>query len=142
MSKAWGKIKEWLLRYGPAELFSTFMAMASGTLAYKITSNDIISAYIASTTEVASFYLVMISVEYRRFTKNHPWEIAKNLFFEFGPAELSDFLIIRPFSMTMGMRLFGQGIGLIIGKIVADFLFYLPVIIRYELRQKKNLLNK
>lgn len=136
MSRIKKKLKEWLLRYGPAEVVGTIAAVLGSIIAHKITNNIVISAYIGSLSENLRFYLVMLSKEYRSYTKGHPWQIAKNLFLEFGLAEISDTFFIRPLFMGAGILFLGQGVGLIVGKLTADILFYLPTIVSYELRKK------
>ena len=37
--------------------------------------------------------------------------------------------------MGLGARYIGNGIGIFIGKIVADVIFYIPTIMSYEFRQ-------
>jgi hypothetical protein len=53
---------------------------------------------------------------------------------EFGPSGLLDTLLIRPACMGLGIRLLGPVRGLVLGKLAADVLFYVPVIFMYERR--------
>jgi len=56
---------------------------------------------------------------------------------EFGPAEILDSYLIRPLALYLCPLIIGQQIiGLIIGKYLADIIFYLPTITAYELRKK------
>ena len=57
---------------------------------------------------------------------------------EFGPSGLLDTLVTRPFSMALGARLLGPHVGLVAGKLAADALFYLPVIVIYERRKRRH----
>jgi len=56
---------------------------------------------------------------------------------EFGPAGIIDTFLTRPFAMAIGAQLLGPRLGLVVGKFVGDFLFYLPVIITYERRRRR-----
>lgn len=47
-----------------------------------------------------------------------------------------DTFLTRPFFMGAGVRLLGPQLGLVIGKVVADVAFYLPVILTYERRRR------
>jgi hypothetical protein len=60
---------------------------------------------------------------------------ARNLFFEFGVAELLDSTVLRPLAMGLGARFFGRALGVVVGKFAADVTFYVPVICAYELRR-------
>jgi hypothetical protein len=64
------------------------------------------------------------------------WNTARDLLLEFGPAELLDSLVVRPFAMGLGVRMLGSTVGVLVGKLVADVTFYLPVILTYESRRR------
>ena len=56
---------------------------------------------------------------------------------EFGTAEFLDSFVIRPFTMYIFPLLtHNLVLGLLVGKFVADIIFYIPTIIAYELRVK------
>ena len=61
----------------------------------------------------------------------------RNWILEFGPAEVIDSFMIRPFFMWLFPILLNNfPLGIIIGKTAADIIFYIPAIIVYELRKK------
>jgi hypothetical protein len=60
----------------------------------------------------------------------------RGLFLEFGPAELLDSGLIRPLAMAVCIRMLGWGFGIVTGKVLADVVFYLPVIWVYEHRRQ------
>jgi len=136
MSKARKKIAEWANRYGPAEVVGTLTAVFGAALIHKWIDNIVVAAYVGATCETIGYYSVMIRQEFRRYAHKHPLHITKNLLLEFGPAELMDSFVSRPFFMGFGMHYFGTGLGLIGGKLAADFVFYIPAVIVYELRKK------
>lgn len=62
---------------------------------------------------------------------------ARDLVLEFGPAELADSLVVRPVALTAGLAWIGPpALGALVGKLTADFLFYLPTITSYELLRR------
>ncbi len=61
----------------------------------------------------------------------------RGLLLEFGPAELLDTGLVRPMTMALGTTLLGWGPGIVAGKLLADVVFYLPVIWVYERRRRK-----
>jgi hypothetical protein len=63
--------------------------------------------------------------------------IVVDLLTEFGPAGVIDTFVSRPLAMGLGAQLLGPRLGLIVGKLVGDVLFYLPVIITYERRRHR-----
>ena len=111
-------------------------AVFGAALIYRLTDNEIAAAYAGSIFETLGFYSIMISSEFRKYTKGRHWECTKNLLLEFGPSEVLDSFVTRPLFMGLGLHYLGQGWGLIAGKLTADFVFYVPSIIIYELRKK------
>ena len=61
----------------------------------------------------------------------------RSLFLEFGPAELLDTGLLRPLAMGIGTTFLGWGPGIVVGKLLADVTFYLPVIWMYERRRRQ-----
>src|ERR1051326_6706602 len=98
--------------------------------------------------ETLGFYAVIVGREIRadaaaarasglRYDTRARLRTAANLLVEFGPAEILDTGVIRPFTMGAGTRLFGRALGVPLGKIAADITFYLPVILIYEWRRRR-----
>lgn len=68
----------------------------------------------------------------------HSWLVCSGLVVEFGPSELLDTLFIRPAAMYGATVLAGSvALGVTIGKIVADVVFYLVAVAVYELFLRK-----
>jgi len=142
------KIKKWLKRYIPAEIFATFGALIGAGLVYYITGNGIVSAYAGTIGENIGFYGYMISKEIsdskihhknnnRKYSLTSFLKNIRNLILEFGFAEILDSLVIRPAAMYAFPILLGNfPLGIFVGKIAADATFYAPTIIAYELRKK------
>ena len=107
----------WVRRYAPAELCGLVGALT----AYLVTSRS----YGAAAGESVAYYGFLLA----RRTRS-----VRALLVEFGPAEALDSLAIRPACCAVAVTLLGPVAGVIAGKLVADLVFYAPVIATYELR--------
>ncbi len=142
------KLKEWFKRYLPAEISGTIGAILVAQVVFLITENRILSAYAGTIGEGISFYGTIFIREQindlkkskEKGKKHGIKEFSKtirNLLVEFGPAEFLDSILIRPFFMYLFPVIIGNfAIGLFVGKIVADIVFYIPTIVMYELKKK------
>ena len=142
------KILEWVKRYAPAEIFATLGAVIGANAVFLLTQNRVVSAYAGAMGDTICFYLVMLTrdiiagiVQHKSNNKEYrASSLAKdtrNILIEFGPAEILDTLIIRPFLMYFfSSALSSYAFGILLGKISADIVFYFPTIISYELRKK------
>ena len=141
------RIRTWARRYGPSEVAGIATALGVSWLVQQSTGNVIAAAYGASIGEALGFYgsLVtreMIQEAYHAGARRAPYgpsEMIRTwraLFLEFGPAELLDSGLIRPLAMAVCTRLLGWGLGTVAGKVLADVVFYLPVIWVYERRRQ------
>jgi hypothetical protein len=140
-------LRDWLARYGPAEVAGTGGALLGAYLAHALTGSEIAAAYGGTIGENLGFYGVMITREVRADYRRHRGEgraygarqwlqTASHLVLEFGFAELLDSALIRPLAMATGTYYLGRGLGVPAGKLLADVIFYVPVIFSYELRRR------
>jgi hypothetical protein len=147
LSKWKVKLIKWLKRYGPAEIIGTVGAYGGSFLTYHFVNSEVIAAYGATMGENLGFYGTILIRELRKdchaAKQNHVeynlkdlFRTITNLLIDFGPAEALDSLIIRPGAIGTGIHIFGKNFGVIIGKIFADIIFYIPAIISYELRER------
>ena len=141
------RVKDWVRRYGFAELAGILTALAAAWIADALGAPTVIVAYVATAGENAGFYAVIIT---RQVAADRRIAIAagesyhtggvgrtmRDLLLEFGPAEMLDSFLFRPLAMGLGVRFIGRDVGVIAGKLVADVTFYLPVIVTYELRRQ------
>lgn len=142
------KVKEWLKRYLPGEIFGVIGALLGAVIVFVLTKNRVLSAYAGAMGENIGFYgfifvreNIIDLKESKSKGKKHGFsgyfKTTRNLFVEFGPSELLDSLIIRPFCMYIFPVITGQfALGILIGKLTADVTFYVPTIIMYEIRKK------
>ena len=139
--------REWLARYGAAELVGTSTALLGAYVTHALTGSEIAAAYGGTIGENLGFYGVMIGRDVRADYRRHrgaarpygprQWfQTASTLVLEFGFAELLDSALVRPLAMAAGTHYLGRGWGVAAGKLFADLIFYVPVILSYELRRR------
>jgi hypothetical protein len=142
-----GRVGDWLVRYGLAECAGIACALIGSAIVRRVTGNAVAAGYGAAWGETIG-YAGMIAVrdvaagvrEARR--ANDVWGIramgrlVADWGAEFGPSGVLDTLVVRPACMGLGMRVLGPVRGLLAGKVVADVLFYGPVIFMYERRMR------
>lgn len=140
------KLVEWVTRYGIPEASGTVCALAGAAAMFALSGNEVASAYGGAMAENFGFYTVMVTREVRAdrrharaagtaYGRPGLWRTLRNLLVEFGPAEIADTGFIRPLAMGLGAHFLDRNVGVLAGKIVGDIIFYIPVILTYELRQ-------
>jgi hypothetical protein len=137
------KIKEWLWRYLPAEVFALIGVFIGGTLANLLFHNSVATALFGTLGENVGFYgkILYKDIQVRKkkdekITFLGMLKVLRDTIMEFGIAEYLD-LIIRPTLMWFFPRVVGNvTLGVLIGKFAADITFYTPAIFFYELRKK------
>jgi hypothetical protein len=139
--------KEWFDRYKYAELAATSSALLSSQFSRIL--SGLTTAYLITFAEYLAFYGIIILQSYKKLAKKNKelgqkttlketLFLVKNLVLEFGYPAILDFFFIRPFCMYWMPILTGNYFtGIILGKITADFCFYLPTIVNYELLKQK-----
>lgn len=144
----WKKLREWGGRYLPAEVFATIGALLGAGVTYYLTDNRFFSAYVGTMGENIGYYGFIIIRDFVISFQNHKQNGVKfgfrsfvknirNLILEFGFSETLDSMIVRPFCMYVVPLFVGNYvIGVFIGKIIADIIFYIPTIIAYELKKE------
>jgi len=118
------------------------------TAFFALTENKVIMAYAGALGEGLGFYAWIIGRDIIQSQKHHRQNGVKygmkslmknfrNIIVEFGFAELLDSFIVRPALMYyFSIKIQNLQLAILIGKLSADVLFYLPTIISYELRKK------
>ena len=138
---------EWVRRYGAAEIVGMVAAIAGAFSVHALTDSDVLTAYAGAIGENLGYYGVIVGRDVvrdlratraagRRYGVRGALRTARDLAFEFGVAEVLDTALLRPLAMGLGMRFFGGSVGVVVGKLVADVAFYVPVISAYELRRR------
>ncbi len=139
MAQRSGRVREWIGRYLVAELAGLTTALLA---AVAVTSWDpdrlAIAAYASALGEGVGFYAGFLIVRYLREEIDGPPRrriavIVAAAVVEFGPAEIIDTALIRPAAMFLGSWATGNVIvGVLIGKVAADIVFYGLAITSYE----------
>jgi hypothetical protein len=135
---------EWLLRYGPAEVAATLTTVLVVQALDRATGSAALAAYAGALGDGLVFYGVLFLREWlvqqrkraRVATGRAPTSlyVAREMFLEFGAAEMLDLFVIRPFCLGAGLRLLGDALGPLAGKLTADVMFYAQVLTVRELR--------
>ena len=130
----------WLRRYGPAELIAFAGALAGYMLLEAATANHVAAAYGAALGDNLSYYGFIVARELRAKVLGGPHpvrgtlRVCRALALEFGPAELLDSTIVRPACVAVATGTFGMPLGVLVAKVAADLVFYVPVITSFELQ--------
>ena len=139
--------KEWFDRYKYAELSATTAALAGSQ--FNRIFDDLTTAYLITFAEYFAFYGVILFMVYKKLAatnrlldKKTPLKeilfLIRNLLLEFGYPAILDLFFIRPFCMYWMPILTGNYfMGIILGKIAADSIFYGLAIVNYELIKRK-----
>ena len=134
--------KEWFDRYKYAEIAATSAALASSQFSRIFDS--------LTTAYLITFAGVILFMDYRRLFKTNRLLdkktslteilfLIRNLLLEFGYPAILDLFFIRPFCMYWMPILTGNYfMGIILGKIAADSIFYGLAIVNYELIKKNH----
>ena len=142
------KIKEFSKRYLPAEIVGTLTAIGAASIAHIFSHNPVFIAYIATLGEAIGFFSTIFIQQFLTFSKKRKIEnkqfslsdiskIISHVLLEFGPAEILDSLVLRPFFMYLFPSLVKNfTLGILLGKIAGDITFYLLVILSYEMKKK------
>jgi hypothetical protein len=138
------RLAEWRRRYGTAEVAGTVAAVIAALTVRRATGSIVAAAYAGTVAEAAWFYGVLLLREWKiegrearkgGFERRPFRELARDLLLEFGPAEVVDGLMLRPLCLGLGLRFFGGWIGVVLGKLAADLLFYGPVLAVFHWRR-------
>lgn len=129
------KLSEWLWRYLPLEIVATVTALMGAGLVSLATSNQVALAFAGTWGENVGFYGYAAWRDYR--THQGFLRLAGHMLVEFGPAEALDSFVVRPACMYLGQQMTGSlGWGIALGKVAADVVFYVLVIISYEIKKR------
>ena len=143
------RVREWLRRYGPAEVLSLLFTVGAAAATERAGGNGVAVALAATWAgNLAYFGLILgqdvwqtrrtLHAQGRAYTPGIFGRNVRALVVEFGAAEALDSLLIRPALMYWLPRwLHSVPQGVLVAKFAADVTFYVPAIISYELSKKK-----
>ena len=128
------RISEWFHRYAVAEVTRLVCALVAA-IAVGRTAGPAAAAIAGTLGEGVGFYGVILLRDVRRHGAT--WRVARGLVVEFGLAEVGDTLAVRPLAMYGATVLAGDTlVGVLVGKVAADVVFYTVAIAGYELRKR------
>lgn len=143
------KLEEWSRRYLPAEILGSFTALTAAWTVHAVSNSLIAAAIAGSIGESLGYYSYIAIRELRHIDARHRhhgspkplWltgtRIVRDMLIEFGPAELVDSFLARPFFMYLMPTLLDNfTAGLIAGKLGADVVFYSLAITSYEIKKQ------
>ncbi|MGI4869774.1 MAG: hypothetical protein ACRYFX_01205 [Janthinobacterium lividum] len=143
------RLREWLGRYGPAQLLSVLATLGAAQAATHAGANGVAVALAATWTGNLAYFGLILGQDVRRTRyqlhtqgRAYTWRtLARNgraLVVEFGTAEALDSLLIRPALLYWLPRwLHHMPLGVMVGQLAADVTFYIPAIISYELSKER-----
>ena len=142
------KLAEWFKRYFPAEILSTAITLLAAWIVHEQGSSDVVVALVSTWTGNITYFGYILAADIvstmsaykltgKKYTFSDTTINLRNLVIEFGVAEALDSLLIRPLIMYYIPRLINDfSVGIILAKLSADVIFYIPAIIGYELNKK------
>jgi hypothetical protein len=144
------KLREWFIRYAPAEIAGTITALAGYWITYSLTNNIAAAAIVATITENIGYYGLAASREairhWHTYANRAPvhriWlsgvHTSRTVAFEFGLAEIIDSLLVRPSLFYMLPLIFTghHALAVLAAKFMSDIVFYLCVLTSYELQKR------
>lgn len=143
------KVREWLRRYGPAELASLGATLGAAWLAARGGGPRMAVALAATWAGNVAYFGWLLAqdaqlarrhlrAQGRRYSLGTLGRNVRALAVEFGAAELLDSLFIRPALLYwVPQWVPGFGLGVLLAKLAADVTFYVPTIISYELSKHR-----
>jgi hypothetical protein len=129
----------WLCRYAPAEAAGLLVALAAAAAVHPFGVAGL-TAFAAATGESVAFYAVVVLRDMRGRSRRRSTAgtLVRDVLLEFGPAEALDTLLVRPLAMYLATAATGNlTMGVLLGKVIADVMFYAVAIVGYELGQAR-----
>ena len=140
------KIKHWIKRYGPSEILWTIGAIGGGYLGLWLTGSEVAASFFGAWWENIGYYGYNIWQESREQAKlwRHGWKkfvwIVQDVVTEFGFSELLDSFLLRPGLMFFATKYIDNyALWLLVGKILADVVFYVPTTYFYQKTLKRDI---
>lgn len=135
----------WIKRYLPPELAGTATMLVAGVAVAAAAAPAIVIGLVGTAAENVGFYCVAAITVWREQRLNFPDDgvlrrvrrVAVLLVLEFGPAELLDTFLVRPLALTLAVHLLPDiALGLIVGKLAADVVFYVLAATAFRVTEK------
>ncbi|MBO2031681.1 hypothetical protein J4D99_09805 [Siccationidurans ginsengisoli] len=143
------RVREWLGRYGSAELLSLLATLGAAAATGQAGATRVAVALAATWAGNVAYFGWLLLQDARqarrvRQAQGLPYSLAtfgrnvRALVVEFGVAEVLDSFVVRPALMYWLPRwLHSVPLGVLVAKFAADVTFYVPAILSYELSKEK-----
>ena len=143
------RLREWLRRYGPAEVLSVAATLGGVGVAHAAGAGAVGTALAGTWAGNVAYFGWMLAADIaqthrHRAAAGQPYSLRllgrnlRALAVEFGPAEILDSFLIRPALMYwLPLWLHSLTWGSLAAKFAADVTFYIPAILSYELSKKR-----
>lgn len=131
--------REWLARFLPAELLGLAGSYVGYLLCARLGLPPVAAAYGAAFGENVGYYSAVFARDWFALPRaeRRAGRIARDMLHDFGVAEALDSLIVRPGGTLLAVSLFGEALGIGIGKVAADIVFYVLAITFWERRRAR-----
>lgn len=134
----------WIKRYLPPELAGTATMLIGGIAVAAASAPAVVIGIVGTAAENVGFYSVAAITVWREQRQNFPDDgmlrrarrVVVLLALEFGPAELLDTFLIRPLALTLFVHLLPTAWGLVVGKLIADVVFYVLAATAFRVTEK------
>jgi hypothetical protein len=143
------KLIEWTRRYAGPEIAGTVAAFSVAWYVNQASNSLAAAAIAGSIAETIGYYgYAGVREALFHFARHHHrprlsrylmtgWHTIRDMLIEFGPSELVDSLLLRPLFMYLFPLLLDNfALGIVLGKLAADVVFYAGAAIMYELKKK------
>lgn len=133
------RVAEWRRRYGWSEAMAAGVAVLVALAATEAGASVLPTAFAATLAEAIWFYGTLTMRDIRRagqeaarsgtdLPPKTAGALLREMVLEFGAAEAVDSLLLRPICYAAGLYWIGGAPGILAGKIIADLLFWGPVL--------------
>lgn len=144
------KIVEWIKRYGPVELFSLCISLAMSTLIVALQGSAEFAAAAGAASGALLYYGYSTVREFVFHYRRRPSKgsigtnlcvvlarTGRDVAIEFGVGGALDMLVVRPMVMIATAHITPWlPVNVLIGKLIADIVYYTFAIIGYELKNR------
>lgn len=134
-----GRWRDWLARFGPAELAGIVGSYCGYLGISALGLPPVVAAYGAALGENTGYYGVIAVRDWRAAppAERRVSRIAANMVHDFGIAEVLDSFVVRPAVTLASVSLLGAALGIGVGKVLSDVVFYVLAIAFYERRRAR-----
>jgi len=131
-------LRDWWDRYSLPFFVATVLTVVGANIGMLLFDNLVAAAFIGTWSDNISFYgmIAYRDMKKRKTVKGY-LKVFRNLVIEFGAAEYLDSFVFRPFYLSVfPLFISNYSLAIILGGLVAEITYFVPVLISYEGRKK------